>query len=360
MTIARSRLIHPDISLWYHCITGCVRGAFLLRSGSEQKRKEWLETRLEELSQVFAVSVGSYCILDNHLHLVLGLQPERLARFSDEEILNRWYILYPPKGSNRKKLTDEKLQKRREEDLQDAELMAKLRKRIGSISWFHKLLKEPLVRMINKEEGRRGTFFEGRFKSIAIGDRESLVTTCVYVDLNIVAANMADSPESSEFTSIKARIDHVKSLGRLDDLAAAQEGTVAATTLGKGLNEGLWLAAIEEQSATGSAGGSDSSGLQASAEQTAVVLDIPLGTYVWLVEHSGRLLRDGKASISAELAGIFERLGTSAEVWQERLECLMNNRLLGRFFASTQERLDELAEQVGQSRVMNLAGAPVR
>ena len=33
-----------------------------------------------------------------------------------------------------------------------------------------------------------------------------------------------------------------------------------------------------------------------------------LGSYAKLVDHTGRLFRQGKASISAELAGIFERL----------------------------------------------------
>jgi hypothetical protein len=38
----------------------------------------------------------------------------------------------------------------------------------------------------------------------------------------------------------------------------------------------------------------------------------PLGSYVNLVEYTGRLFRQGKASISEDLAGIFERLGFSA------------------------------------------------
>jgi len=358
MTVARSQLIHPDISLWYHCISGCVRGAFLFSEGSEYQRKRWIEERLRYLAEVFTVSVGSYAILDSHMHLVLGLEPERLAQLSDNEVLDRWYMLFPPKGSNRKELSGEKLQERRDQDLADIDLMNELRRRIGSISWFHKQLKEPLSKMINKEEGRRGTFFEGRFKSIAVADRDALVTTCVYVDLNVVAAGLADSPEASDFTAIKARIDHVRALGRLDDLAAAQQNSVAAATLGEGLNTGLWLAPIEEPSAVSGSG--DSMGGAANPEQRKCVLDMPLGTYVWLVEYSGRIVRNGKASISDELAGIFERLGTSAELWQERLRSLTTNRLLGRFFASTQERLDQLAAKVGQSRVMNLAGAPVK
>ena len=40
-----------------------------------------------------------------------------------------------------------------------------------------------------------------------------------------------------------------------------------------------------------------------------------------------------KASISADLAGIFERLGCSARSWQIQIEKLRGDRLLGRFFA---------------------------
>jgi hypothetical protein len=58
-----------------------------------------------------------------------------------------------------------------------------------------------------------------------------------------------------------------------------------------------------------------------------------------LVDYSARLLREGKAAISRVLARIFERLGTSAESWQMRLEKLIGGRLLGRFFASSRERL---------------------
>ena len=47
-----------------------------------------------------------------------------------------------------------------------------------------------------------------------------------------------------------------------------------------------------------------------------------LGSYVQLVDYTGRLFRHGKAMISAELAGIFERLGCSAQNWQNLIEKL--------------------------------------
>ncbi len=83
-----------------------------------------------------------------------------------------------------------------------------------------------------------------------------------------------------------------------------------------------------------------------------------LGSYLLLVDYTGRLFRTGKATISAELAGIFDRLGSSAESWRARLEKLRTRRLFGRFFAASREKLREAAARLNARRVGNLAGCP--
>ncbi len=83
-----------------------------------------------------------------------------------------------------------------------------------------------------------------------------------------------------------------------------------------------------------------------------------LGSYVQLVDYTGRLFRQGKASISAELAGIFERLGCSAQSWQNRMEKLRDGRLLGRFFATTRAKLREIAERLGVRPASERGGLP--
>ncbi len=85
-----------------------------------------------------------------------------------------------------------------------------------------------------------------------------------------------------------------------------------------------------------------------------------LGNYLILVDYTGRLFRDGKAAISAELTGTLERLGSSAESWQARLEKLRGGRLLGRFFAASRERLREVATRLGVHNLANLGGCSVR
>jgi len=86
-----------------------------------------------------------------------------------------------------------------------------------------------------------------RFKSVAILDEESLLATCAYIDLNPVAAGIAEVPETSEHTSIKERVEHVQAHGRTEDLEAAREGSVAGSAASAGLEESNWLCPIEDR-----------------------------------------------------------------------------------------------------------------
>ena len=79
-----------------------------------------------------------------------------------------------------------------------------------------------------------------------------------------------------------------------------------------------------------------------------------------LVDYTGRLFREGKASISAELAGVFERLGCSAQSWQIQIEKLRGDRFLGRFFATSRAKLRDIGERLGLHRLVNLRGCPIR
>jgi len=76
-----------------------------------------------------------------------------------------------------------------------------------------------------------------------------------------------------------------------------------------------------------------------------------LGSYLLLLDYTGRLFRAGKTALSAELAGIFDRLGTTGESWWIRLEKLRTVRLFGRFFAASRDRLKKVAGRVGMRAV---------
>lgn len=66
-----------------------------------------------------------------------------------------------------------------------------------------------VAREANKEEGCKGRFWEGRFKSQALLDEKEMLNCMDFVDLDPVRAGIAQSFEESEFTSIYKRIHSV-------------------------------------------------------------------------------------------------------------------------------------------------------
>ena len=167
MTVARKVLVDLSVTRYYHCISRCVRGAFLCGEGFEH-RKAWIESRLEHLAGQFAVSVCGFAVMDNHLHVLARLDPNVADGWSDEEVVRRWLAVYPPKTLNEgdPRILEAFVQ----DELKNPKQVAIYRQRLRELGWFMKALKEPLARMANKEDGCNGGVFEGRIKSIAVLD----------------------------------------------------------------------------------------------------------------------------------------------------------------------------------------------
>jgi hypothetical protein len=112
----------------------------------EFDRKLWIEKRAQELSKIFAVSVGGFSVMDNHLHLLVRLDPDVATGWSDEEVVRRWGRLFPPRDKSREPLPVSSDWV--EWPLQDVQWVAMARARLASLSWFMKCLKEPLMFLI--------------------------------------------------------------------------------------------------------------------------------------------------------------------------------------------------------------------
>jgi hypothetical protein len=201
--------------------------------------------------------------------------------------------------------------------------------------------------MANKADGCRGAFWEARYKSIAILDTEALLATSAYIDLNPLAAGIAETPEKSPHTSIKQRVDHVQEQGKLDSLKAARQGSVAGSKAAGNLEQHHWLVPIEDRRPHSNA--------KTTSTREGMLESFSLGSYLLLVDYTGRLHRNGKARMNAAVKEIFERLGTTGEYWSDRIrKMLKSHDLRGSFFASNREVIRELSSQRGK-RLANLS-----
>jgi REP element-mobilizing transposase RayT len=343
MTVARNQLVDVGVTRYYHCISRCVRRAFLCGEGFEH-RKQWIEERLETLSGCFAVSVCGFAVMDNHLHVLVRLDADDAGAWSAEEVVRRWIAVYPPKTPKGEKI--EITQEWIDHHARDEKRVELLRERLASLGWFMKALKEPLARLANREDECKGTFWESRYKSIAILDEEALLASCAYIDLNPVAAGMAAAPETSRHTSVRRRVRHAKAKGVLPKLKAARSGSVAGSWSAGDVEQDLWLCPMEDRRRQGS-------------RREGMLEGFSLGSYLLLVDYTSRLCRQNKARVGREVASILDRLGTTDDAWGQRIQGLFRQmRLLGSYFCTDRDRLREVARKRGVHHIDNLAASP--
>ncbi len=347
MTTARRELVDVELTRWYHTISKCVRGGWLLKVDDEGglDRKKWIENRLKLLTANFSVAVGGFSIMDNHLHVLCRLDPELAKQWSDEDVVRRWIAVYVPRNL---KLDDEKiLNAWVKQHAKDTKQVALYRERLADLGWFMKALKEPLSRLANKHDGCQGAFWQARYKSIAVLDTEALLATCAYIDLNPVAAGIAETPEKSDYTSLKTRVENVQRQDKTELLKAARLGSVAGSQAAGNLEENLWLVPIEDRRVHTNA--------KTICDREGMVETFSLGSYVLLVEFTGRLFRNGKARMSKGIADVFERIGICGDNWIDRMKKMLSSRdLRGSFFASDQATIRALATKRG-CRMTNMS-----
>ena len=211
MPQARKRQVSVEDTPYYHCISRCVRRAFLCGVDAQtgfnfEHRRQWIVDRIKLLSSVFAIDLCAYAVMSNHYHLVVRINTDEVKQWSDEEVARRWMQLFSGPLLMHQYLANADLTATELEYV--AELFSTWRKRLCDLSWFMRCLNEPIARMANREDHCTGRFWEGRFKSQALLDARAVLACMTYVDLNPIRAAMAKTPEQSDYTSIQVRILH--------------------------------------------------------------------------------------------------------------------------------------------------------
>ena len=205
----RKHQVSVDATPYYHCISRCVRRAFLcgfdaLTGASFEHRRGWIEQRILALGRIFSINVCAYAVMSNHYHLVLHIDAQEQAALSNKAVLQRWFQLFKGNDLVRRYLQGDVLLAAEVEVVQD--IAAQWRQRLGNISWFMKVLNEFIAREANAEDCCTGKFWECRFKSQALLDEQALAACMAYVDLNPIRAGIADTLEDSDHTSVQSRI----------------------------------------------------------------------------------------------------------------------------------------------------------
>lgn len=276
----RKALISLGDTPYYHCMSRCVRRAFLCgkdtHTGNDyEHRRDWLEKKLHETTSSFAIRLCAYAVMNNHYHVVLNVREDIADSWTNLEVVKRWHKLFS--GTAISQLYEVGAPLTSQEKNHVAQLVSLWRKRLTDISWFMRVVNESIARRANAEDQCTGRFWEGRFKSQALLDDKSLLSCMAYVDLNPIRSGIANSPETSNFTCVLQRIKNLKANCKQVETI---ENFIGARAEGKGL-------------------------------------PFMLADYLELLDWTGRILRNEKRGyIDSRLPPILDRLKLDTKNWK--------------------------------------------
>ena len=280
MPTPRSQLVSLADTPWYHCVSRCVRRAWLCgidtyTNQDYSHRRQWVVDRLDALTQAFAIDVATYAIMSNHYHVVLRVDADQAAQWTWQEVVEQWHRLYHGNMVSKRFIHGEDLSASETRVLKKHTRV--WRQRLSDISWFMSALNEHIARRANEEDNVTGKYWEARFKSQALLDEQAILACSVYVDLNPIRAMMAETPEDSDYTSIQRRIE------------SAKEGAIPKS-----------LQRFQ--------------GPEVKHQQPG--LPCALKDYIELVEATGKIVRDDKrGAIDARQSPILRRLKIDPDTW---------------------------------------------
>ncbi len=343
MTIARREIVPDHESGVYHCISRCVRRAFLCGfdrfSGKDfSHRRDWIKNRLQELAQAFGVQVFGYAVMSNHLHIVLRMEVEESQAWSAEEIAKRWLKIFP-RRRDRQGAPCEPTASEIKQLVADKPRVRELRARLCSVSWFMRCLNEHVARMANREDNCKGRFWEGRFKCQRLLDQGAVLACMAYVDLNPIRARAAVTLQDSTHTSVhdrlisrkaKTAVKHLREQQKSSPLSHRQEQELQRKQEQAGFAD--WLADLR-----------------------GPTVEITLEEYLCLLDWTGRQLRAGKRGrLAPGLEPILARMQIDHENW---LETVQSYGSLFWRVAGTAGAIARAASQAGRKWLKGLCGS---
>lgn len=322
----RGEIYTPDEIAIVHTMARCVRQSFLMgydatTGKNYDHRKEWIEKRLEHLAAGFAIDLLSFAILENHFHLVLRSRPDLVQGMTDAQIARKWLAICPPRNRAGKAIppTPARLNK----ILNDPKEIARIRSRLSDISWWMRQLTQPLAAIANREDGKRGHFFEDRFAAVRLHDEASVLACSAYVDLNVIRAALADDLRTSAHTSIQRRLQsESEAVGNL-----VEEVSGSASAAKTRLRPDRHLAPLTIDELRDAIGAVPSQTPYRASDKG--FLPIPLDTYrkllEWTMDQTQRgpepwTDEQGAGAEPSEVSSVLKQAGLDKELWCQMTE----------------------------------------
>ena len=354
-----------------HCINRCVRRAYLcgqdpLTGTDYEHRRELIRRRMEFLAGIMGIEVLGYSVMSNHFHCILRSRYDVVETWSDDDVARKWWMLCPARKT-KEGLPAEPTEFELNSIRNDATGLKEKRTRLSSISWFMRFVSERIAKEANKQDQCSGRFWEGRFKSQILLDSAAILACMQYVDLNPVRANIATSPESSDFTSAQDRIVDLKTAEEVATLEEAPSSGLSATFSPGAGEKGLDGEALDNRIEQGKRAGwlapiplepqrqaarTKKNNRRASNKGCLLM---GLGDYLQLLDWTGRQIRsDKRGAMPANLEPLFERLGISTELW---VDCVVNFKKWFRSSVGRPKSMEAAAEARGHNRALSVRAA---
>jgi REP element-mobilizing transposase RayT len=191
MKTLRNRLLVGDSSAVYHVISRTACQAFLF----ESSEKEMFTRMLFHQARFAGIEVLNYCIMSNHIHLMIKVSP--VETLPDEILLKRYEDYY---GVSKVPQSTYSLDELRGILATGGEVAEVARKRIlsrmGDLPAFMRELKQRFTIWYNHKHKNQGTIWASRYKSLIVEDApETLTKVAAYIDLNPVRAEIVSDPK---------------------------------------------------------------------------------------------------------------------------------------------------------------------
>ena len=196
--MARTRRVKLKGTAWYHLITRVTNQDFLLESAEVKTRFLDFLRRTLDFS---GVELGTYAIMDNHIHLFVRVLEAR--ELDDAEILRRISVLNGKERADKVQRSWDRWQKTGRKAIYEAD-RARFVRRMYDLSAFMKTLKELFTMWYNRTYQHVGTLWTDRFKSLLVEDGDHATRLRVYIEKNPVRAGIVQDAADYAWNGVGA------------------------------------------------------------------------------------------------------------------------------------------------------------